>query len=302
LEESELSSSEEEVRAALEGKPLKSITLSDDSNQYDQGGAAKEEKIGTKSSLARAEYIQQRDRKIQAGDKLAIAEYMVEQTELRQKLEAQRERQLAEYELIKQETKLKEKLSRITPEDRQNEAEDIEKLERKRDKEIANLHDYFHCSQEFWEEYQKNGHAAYESPAGALITQADNGTWACDIHRYQKVLEMPDRSLGASGFTVEQVEQHFRKDPKPHLAALIEITNNKYEVKINERKQLTLEDPDIKFKKEVREIDSIKTRPGGDWGLLNSGTKITKGDKARIRREEEALNEKNRKIYRGFYS
>src|SRR6478752_9059324 len=78
-------------------------------------------------------------------------------------------------------------------------------------------------------------------PAGALITQADNGTWACDIHRYQKVLEKPDRSLGASSFTIEPVEQHFRKDPKPHLEALIEIANNKYEVKINERKQLTLE-------------------------------------------------------------
>jgi hypothetical protein len=53
---------------------------------------------------------------------------MTEQTELRQKLEQQKERQLVEYELIKQEKKLNEKQSRITSEDRQNEKEDIEKL------------------------------------------------------------------------------------------------------------------------------------------------------------------------------
>jgi DNA-directed RNA polymerase subunit K/omega len=302
-------STRDEIEEYLEGKKLKSITLPDNSNDIDQGSDSSnaKEKIGQKNldkekRLARAEYVIQRDRKIQAGDRLAINEYMQEQTELRQRLETQRERQLAEYQLLQEEKSRFAKEARITPEDIENEKLDIEKLERKKDKEIANLQDYFNCSEEFWEEYQKNGHAAYESPAGALITQADNGTWCCDIHRYQKVLEMPDRSLGASSFTIKPVEQHFRKDPKPHLEALIEIANNKYEVKINERKQLTLEDPDIKFKKEIREIDSIKTRPGGDWGLLNSGTKITKGDRARIRREEEAQNEKNRKIYRGLYS
>jgi hypothetical protein len=35
----------------------KNIILSDNSNDYDQGGTAKEEKIGTKSSVARAQYI-----------------------------------------------------------------------------------------------------------------------------------------------------------------------------------------------------------------------------------------------------
>lgn len=162
------------------------------------------------------------------------------------------------------------------------------------------MHDYFNSSDEFWEEYQKNGHTADESPAGALITQTDNGSWACDIHRYQKVLKMPDWSLAASSFTVEPVEEHFRRDPKPHLEVLIEIINNKYDRQIEERKDQTLEDPDIKLKREIRDIESIKTRPGGD--VIYSATKISKGERARIRREEEAQNEKNRKIYRGLYS
>ena len=237
-------STRDEIEEYLEGKKLKSITLPDNSNDIDQGSDSSnaKEKIGQKNldkekRLARAEYVIQRDRKIQAGDRLAINEYMQEQTELRQRLETQRERQLAEYQLLQEEKSRFAKESRITPEDIENEKLDIEKLERKKDKEIANLQDYFNCSEEFWEEYQKNGHGAYESPAGALITQADNGTWCCDIHRYQKVLEMPDRSLGAGSFTIKPVEQHFRKDPKPHLEALIEIANNKYEVKINERKE-----------------------------------------------------------------
>ncbi len=62
------------------------------------------------------------------------------------------------------------------------------------------------------------------------------------------------------------------------------------------------EDKDVAFKKEIRQIESIKTRPGGDWGLLNSGTKITKGERAKIRRAEEEENEKNRKLYQGLYS
>jgi hypothetical protein len=304
-----MSTSEDELKELLEGerKPLKNIILPQNSNDIDQGlnSSNAKEKIGEKNSdiqsekLSWYEHVQERDKKIQFGDRQAIAEYMQEASEIRQRLQAQKERQLLEYDLLQEEKKRLAKEARITPEDIENEKLDIEKLERKRDKEIANVHDYFHCSQEFWEEYQKNGHAAYESPAGALITQADSGTWACDIHRYQKVLEMPDRSLGASSFTIEPVEQHFRKDPKPHLEALIEIANNKYDKLIEERKEHTLEDPDIKFKKEIRKIDSIKTRPGGDWG---PGTKITKGDRARIRREEETQNEKNRKIYRGLYS
>ena len=62
------------------------------------------------------------------------------------------------------------------------------------------------------------------------------------------------------------------------------------------------EDKDVAFKKEIRQMESIKTRPGGDWGLLNSGTKITKGERAKIRRAEEEENEKNRKLYQGLYS
>jgi hypothetical protein len=42
---------EEELREALEGerKPLKSIVLPENSNDIDQGGTAKEEKIGDKN-------------------------------------------------------------------------------------------------------------------------------------------------------------------------------------------------------------------------------------------------------------
>jgi len=111
---------------------------------------------------------------------------------------------------------------------------------------------------------------------------------------------MPDGSLGASSFTLEPVEDHFRKDPKPHLEALIEIANNKYGVKINERKEETLEDPDIKLKREIRDIDNIPTRPGGD--VIYSARKITKGERAKIRKAEEEENDRNRKIYRGLYS
>jgi hypothetical protein len=302
-----MSSSEEEVRAALEGKPLKSIILPQNSNDIDQGSSSSNEKIGEKNldkekRLARAEYLIERDKKMQYGDKQAIDEYVKEAAEIRQRLEEQKYRQRLEYDLLQEEKKRVAIESRITPEDRQKEAEDIQKLERKRDKEIANVYDYFNCSQEFWEEYQKIGHTADESPAGALITQADNSTWACacDIHRYQKVLEMPDGSLGASSFTLEPVEDHFRKDPKPHLEALIEIANNKYGVKINERKEETLEDPDIKLKREIRDIDNIPTRPGGD--VIYSARKITKGERAKIRKAEEEENDRNRKIYRGLYS
>ncbi len=114
-------STRDEIQEYLEGKKLKSIVLPENSNDIDQSGAAaKEEKIGQKSSLARAEYIQVRDRKILAGDRLAINEFMTEQTELRQKLEQQRERQRLEYDLLREEEKLKKKLSRITPEDMEN--------------------------------------------------------------------------------------------------------------------------------------------------------------------------------------
>ncbi len=97
-----MSSSEDEVRAALEGKPLKSITLPDNSNDIDQGSDSSISKIGDKNldkekRLARAEYLIERDKKIMAGDKLTISEYMIQQTELRQKLEEQKERQLTEY-------------------------------------------------------------------------------------------------------------------------------------------------------------------------------------------------------------
>jgi hypothetical protein len=298
-----MSIDEEEIRAYLEGKKLRNINLPQDSNTIDQGEAnAKEVKIGTKASLARAEYLVQRDQKIKYGDRQAIDEYVKEQNEIRQRLEEQRNRQRLEYDLEQEEKKRLAIKSKITPEDIENEKLDIEKYEKQRDKDINNIRDYFNSSQEFWEEWQKNGHEAYESPAGALITQADNGTWACDIHRYQKVLEMPDGSLGASSFTLEAVENHFRKDPKPHLEALIEIANHKYDKLIQERKDKTLEDKEVAFKRELRQIDSIKTRPDGDAGLVGyAATKITKGQRARIREAEEKENEKNRKIYRGLY-
>ena len=140
-------STRDEIQEYLEGKKLKSIVLPENSNDIDQSGAAaKEEKIGQKSSLARAEYIQVRDRKILAGDRLAINEFMTEQTELRQKLEQQRERQRLEYDLLREEEKLKKKLSRITPEDMENERLDVEKLGRKREAEINNVLDYFNCT------------------------------------------------------------------------------------------------------------------------------------------------------------
>ena len=79
--------------------------------------------------------------------------------------------------------------------------------------------------------------------------------------------------------------------------------NEKYLKLIEARKEKTLEDKEVAFKKEIRDIDSIKTRPGGDTGLIGySGTKITKGERAKIRRAEEEENEKNRKLYQGLYS
>jgi hypothetical protein len=300
--EKEMSIDEDEIREYLEGKPLKkNVTLSDNANDYDQGSStAKEQKIGQKST-ANIEYFIDRDKKIKFGDSQAIAEYMAEAEERRQRLEEQKFRDREDFEFRQAEKKRFAIESKITPEDRESEKEDIEKLERKRDKEIANIQDYFNSSDEFWLEYQNNGHTADESPAGALITQTNNGTWACDIHRYQKVLESPtnDGRLYASAFTIKPVEDHFRKDPKPHLEALSQIINEKYSKLIEARKEATLEDKEVAFKKELRQIEKIKTRTDGDWP--SAATKITKGQKAKIRREEEAQNEENRRIYRGLY-
>ena len=98
-----------------------------------------------------------------------------------------------------------------------------------------------------------------------MIATSDNGKgYCCTLHKYQKVIESPnyDGRLVASSFTIEPVENHFRKDPKIHLDALIEIINEKYSKLIEDRKEKTLEDPDTKFKREVREIDKISTRGG----------------------------------------
>jgi hypothetical protein len=294
-------STEDELKELLEGerKPLKHIVLPENSNDIDQGSNSSNEKIGQKNldkekRLARAEYLIERNNKIQYGDKQAIAEYVKEAAEIRQRLEQQKERSLAEYHLRQEEKSRLAKEARITPEDRENEKLDIEKLERKRDNEINNIHDYFNCPEEEWEEYLHDHHKPEESPANVLIGTGTVG-FVCKLHRY--------KDGACSAYTIGPIENHFRThDPDMHKAAIIDIINEKYDKLIEERKQLTLEDPDIKFKKEIREIDSLKTRPGGDWGLLNSGTKITKGDRARIRREEEAQNQKNRKIYRGLYS
>ena len=60
------------------------------------------------------------------------------------------------------------------------------------------------------------------------------------------------------------------------------------------------EDKDVAFRKELR-LDKILTRPDGDEGLINSGTKMTKGQKARLREAEEANSEKNRGFTGGLY-
>lgn len=305
-----MSINEDEIREYLEAKKLKEITLPQNSNDIDQGALKSKEILGDKNlaaadkekRLARAEYIIERDKKMQYGDKQAIAEYMTQQTELRQRLEAQRERQRLEDDLLCEEETLKKKLSRITPEDRENERLDIEKYGSQKDKEIANVYDYFNCTEEFWEKWQSDGHKPEESPANVLIGTGTVG-FVCDIHRYIACIPFPDGRLATSAFTIGPIEDHIRRDvPEVHKTAIIQSINEKYDKLIQARKEQTLEDPDIKFKKELRQIHKIPTRPGGDYGLLNSGTKLTKGQKARLREAEEAQQEENKRIYGGLYS
>jgi hypothetical protein len=296
-----LSIDEEEIRQYLENKKLKEITLPENSNDIDQGSDSSISKIGQKN-LARAQYIQERDRKILAGDKLAINEFMTEHTEIRQRLEAQKEKSRLEYDLIQEENKLKKKLSKITDLDRQNEKEDIEKLERDRDRDINNIYDYFNCPEEEWQKWLSNHHKPEESPANVLIGTGTVG-FVCELHRYTKTIPLPDGRLATSAFTIEPIEDHIKRyEPEKHRTAIIDSINENYSKLIEERKQLTLEDKEVSFKKELRQIESIKTRPGGDAGLLTSAKKLTKGDRAKIRRAEEEENERNRKIYRGLYS
>jgi hypothetical protein len=299
----EMSIDEEEIRQYLEAKPLKkNLILSDNSNDYDQGsGTAKEEKIGLKN-LARAQYIQERNKKIQAGDKLSISEFMTEQTEIRQRLEEQRYKKRLEYDVMQQADKLRKQMSKITEEGRQNEKEDLERYEKQRDHDIANVYDYFNCTEEFWNKWQSDNHKPEESPANSLIGTGTVG-FVCDIHRYKACIPMQDGRLATSAFTIGPIEDHIRRhDPEMHKQAIISTINEKYDKLIQERKDKTLEDKEVAFKREIRDINNIKTRPGGDYGLLNSGTKMTKGERAKIRREEESENQKNRKIYRGLYS
>jgi hypothetical protein len=296
-----LSIDADEIAEYLESKPLKRITLPQNSNDLDQGSDSPkaESKIGQKSSLARAQYLVERDKKIQFGDKQAISEYVTEQNEIRQRLEEQKYRQRLEFDLEQEEKKRLAIESKITDEDRKNEAEDIQKLENRKQKEIDNVYDYFNCTEEFWNKWQTDGHKPEESPANALIQTGTVG-FVCDIHRYKACIPFPDGRLATSAFTIGPIEDHIRRhDPDMHKAAIISSINEKYDKLIEDRKQLTLQDPDIKFKREVRDIDSVKTRPGGD--VIYSARKITKGDKARLRESEEAENEKNRKIYRGLY-
>jgi hypothetical protein len=195
-------STEEEIREYLEGKKLKNIVLPQNSNDIDQGSStAKESKIGTKSSLARALYIQDRDRKILAGDKIAINEYMVEQTEIRQRLEEQRYEKRLEYDVMQQADKLRKQMSKITDEDRESEKQDIEKLERKREAEINNVFDYFNCSEDFWNKWQSDNHKPEESPANSLIGTGTVG-FVCDIHRYKACIPMQDGRLATNAFTI----------------------------------------------------------------------------------------------------
>ncbi len=292
--------SEEELREALEGKKLKELTLPQDSNDIDQGSSSlnAKEKIGQKSSLAWYEHLQERDKKMQYGDKQAIAEYIQEASEIRQRLEEQKYRERLEYDLIQEEKARLKKESRITPEDTKKEKEDIEKLERRKQKEINNIHDYFNCSDHEWGKWLSDGHEPEESPANVLIGTGTVG-FVCDIHRYKQTIPMPDGRLATSAFTIGPIEDHIRKyEPEVHKEAIIQSINEKYEKIIEDRKELTLEDPDITLKKEIREINKIKTRPGGDITV----TKITKGEKARIREAEEIKQAKNRRIYGGLYS
>jgi hypothetical protein len=295
----------DEIEGYLENKKPKSVTLSDNVNDYDQGGAAKEEKIGQKANpdlekrLARNQYIQKRDTKMKFGDKQAISEYMAEAAEIRQRLQEQKERQLLEYDLLQEEKKLKAKLSKITDEDRQNEKEDIERLEKRKQKEIDNVYDYFNCTEEFWNKWQTDGHKPEESPANVLIQTGTVG-FVCDIHRYKACIPFPDGRLATNAFTIAPIEDHIRRhDPEMHKAAIINSINEKYNKLIQERKDKTLEDKDVKFNKEIRQIESIKTRVDGDWP--SAGTKITKGQKAAIRRQEEKQQEENRRVYGGLY-
>jgi hypothetical protein len=210
--------------------------LSDNANDYDQGsGTAKEQKIGQKN-LARAQYIQERDRKIQAGDRLAINEFMTEQTQIRQKLEAHKEKSRLEYELVREEDKLKKKLSKITEEDRENERLDIEKLERDRDSDINNVYDYFNCTEEVWNKWQSDNHKPEESPANSLIGTGTVG-FVCDIHRYKACIPMQDGRLATNAFTIVPIEEHIRRhDPEMHKQAIINSINEKYDNLIQERK------------------------------------------------------------------
>jgi hypothetical protein len=310
-----MSINEDEIREYLENKKLKEITLPQNSNDIDQGSdTAKEEKIGQKSSTrielelerkqrkSTMEYLIERDKKIKFGDPQAIAEYMQEAEARRQKLEQQKILDREDYDYREAQKKRLAIEAKITPEDRESEAKDIQKLERKRDKEIANIQDYFNSSDEFWQEYQHNGHDAYESPAAALIAQTDRGYWACAIHRYQPVFESAnnDGRLVAASITIDGLEDHFRKyEPEKHKAAIIDNINEKYDKLIQERKEKTYEDKEVAFRREIRDINNIKTRGDADWS--RAARKLTKGDKARIREAEESEAEKNRRIYSGLY-
>jgi hypothetical protein len=297
-----MSIDESEIREYLEGKKLRHVVLPQDSNDIDQGSStAKESKIGTKASLTRAEYLVERDKKIKYGDKQAIDEYVKEASEIRQRLEDQKYQQRLEYDLDKEEKKRLAIKSKITPQDLENEKEDLEALVRKRDKEIASVFDYFNCSEEFWSAWLKDNHKPEESPANVLIGTGTVG-FVCKLHEYKQTIPMQDGRLATNAFVSSAIEDHIRRhDPDMHKQAIIDSINEKYDRLIQERKDKTLEDKEVAFKREIRDINNIKTRPGGDYGLLNSGTKITKGQRARLREKEEQENDRNRKIYRGLY-
>jgi hypothetical protein len=287
-----LSIDEEEIRQYLENKKLKDITLPDNVNELDKGSDSPNAKeIFGKKSLARAEYIQERDRKILAGEKLAINEFMTEHTEIRQRLEAQREKSRLEYDLNREEEQLKKKLAKITDLDRQEEAEQIQKYEKQREHDVNNVLDYFNCPEPEWQKWLKDGHKPEESPAHSLIGTGTVG-FVCKLHRY--------RDGACSAFISSAIEDHFRRhDPNMHKQAIIESINEKYDKLIEQRKEKTLEDKEVAFKKELRQIESIKTRPGGD--VIHQVTKLTKGQKARIREAEEKQQEENKRIYGGLY-
>ena len=271
---------------------LPELVLSDNVNDYDKGSDTSESKLGEKSlqkqilelkaeiaslkskeqpKQSRLEYVQERQKKMAAGDRQAINEFMVEQTAINEAVKARQTRSRIEYDQ-KQEDKTiitkEQRLANLSKEDKEALENDIKKLERRKQREIENVYKYFASQGKEWEDYLNDIHTAEESPAHDLIVKSDNGKgWCSTLHRYQRVIESPsnDRTLVASTFTIGPVERHFKNhNPEEHKERIIEIIESRYNQQIEAVKDNAAIDPEIKLKQDIRQIQSIKTRPGGD--------------------------------------